>query len=163
LADAGGVWEEYFLLPADPDLLLQRTGRACLNTAGFPPNSVDSENAGHFFDYDRQNCFEVLAGRVGAIETRMRFQRVSWNAALADRVRTDPPLSEDGADLAVVGDELHMNRLSYRYVAENDCALQEGAVGASGWRRLLQFEATVHIVGNAPLYIGFAFAAGGMP
>jgi hypothetical protein len=91
LADAGGVWEEYFLLPADPDLLLQRTGRACLNTAGFPPNSVDSENAGHFFDYDRQNCFEVLAGRVGAIETRMRFQRVSWNAALADRVRTDPP------------------------------------------------------------------------
>lgn len=160
LGDVGGVWEEYFILPADPELLLQRTGRACLNTAGFPPNSVDSQNAGHFFDYDRQNCFNVLASRVGAIETRMRFERLPWDADLADRVRTELPITGEGADLAVVRDDLNVNYLSYRYITESDCALQEGAVGEAGWRRLLQFEATVHNVGDAPMHIGFVSAGG---
>ncbi len=161
LADVGGVWQEYFVLPADPDMLLQRTGRACINDAGFPPNSVDTQNAGHFFDFDRQNCFEVLAARVGAIETRLRFERVAWNEALADRVRTPLPQQEGGADLAVVGEDLAWNYLSYRFVTENDCAFVEEAVTAPGWRRLLHFEATVHNVGDRPLHIGRAVAEGG--
>lgn len=161
LAEVGDVWEERFLLPADPDMLLQRTGRACINDAGFPPNSVDSQNAGHFYDDDRQNCFEVLAARVGAIETRMRFARIAWDDALAGRVRTPLPETGQGADLQVVGPDLENNYITYRYVAENDCAFVEGAVGAPGWRRLLHFEATVHNVGDGVLHIGRTTAGGG--
>ena len=160
LADVGGAWEEYFLLPVDPDLLLQRTGRACLNDDGFPPNSIDSENTANFYDFDRTNCFETLVARVGAVETRLRFQRIAWDAALADRVRLSPPQTGQGADLRVVGSDLERNRIIYRYVTESDCALQEGAVGGSGWRRLLQFEATVQNVGDAPLFVGPAVAGG---
>lgn len=158
LAEAGGVWEEYFLFPADPDLLLQRTGRACINDRGFPPNSVDSENAWSVYDFDRTNCFELLAVRVGAVETELRFERLAWDDELADRVRTGPVTAVDAPDLQVVGDDLEKNRIIYRYVAPGNCALQEGAVGDSGWRRLLQFDATVYNVGGEPLHVGDAVA-----
>ena len=161
LDEVGGVWEEYFVLPADPDLLLQRTGRACLNDAGFPPNSVDSENAWYFYDFDRTNCFEALASRVGALEARLRFERVSWDGALADRVRTGEVTNDDAPDLRVLEDYLAINRVIYRYVAPGDCALVEGAVDESGWRRLLQFDASVHNVGGATLDVGIAQAGAG--
>ncbi|HSM56216.1 MAG TPA: lysyl oxidase family protein [Candidatus Sulfomarinibacteraceae bacterium] len=154
LAEVGGVWEETFAFPADPDLLLQRTGRGCINDRGFPDNSVDSENAWYFYDSNRTTCFEVLAARVGAVESTMRFHRLAWDAALADRVRSDGPTSETAADLLAVEEELAVNRVVYRYFTEGDCALEEGAVGASGWRRLLLFNATVHNVGGAALHIG---------
>ena len=84
LAEVGGRWEEPFVLPLDPDLLLQRTGNTCLNEAGFPPNSFDSENAYVFFDYTcqadsigvrgchrsrapSQSCLEALDVEAGAI------------------------------------------------------------------------------------------------
>ena len=158
LGEVGGVWEEYFVMPADPDLLLQRTGRACLNDEGFPPNSVDSQNAWYFYDFDRQNCLEALASRVGALETGVRFQRVAWNDALADRVRMGEVTNEEAPDLLVLGDYLETNRVIYRYVAPGDCALEEGAVNDSGWRRLLQFDATVYNVGGAALHVGAAQA-----
>lgn len=154
LAEVGGDWEEPFLFPVDPDLLLQRTGRSCIDDDGFPPNSVDSENAWHFYDFAVSSCHEVLAFRVGVVETSMRFERLAWDAALADEVRSGPVTSDAGPDLDVVGDDLENNRIVYRYFDEGDCALVEGAVGAEGWRRLLTFEATVHNAGNEALHIG---------
>lgn len=154
LAEVGGDWEEPFLFPADPDMLLQRTGRACIDDDGFPPNSVDSENAWHFYDFTVRSCHETLAFRVGVVETVMLFERLAWDPALADRVRSGPVTSEAGPDLAVVGDDLDNNRIVYRYFEEGDCALVEGAVGGEGWRRLLTFEATVHNAGNDVLHIG---------
>ena len=44
LATIGGSWNEPMLLPADPELLLQRTGFACLDEFEFPPNSVNEQN-----------------------------------------------------------------------------------------------------------------------
>lgn len=158
LAEVGGVREEPFLFPADPDFLLQRTGRACVDDGGFPPNSVDSENVWHFYDFAVSSCHEILAFRIGVVETALRFERLPWDAELADQVRSGPITTEEGPDLAVVGDDLNNNRIVYRYVEEGDCALAEGAVGGSGWRRLLQFEATVHNTGNDVLYIGDAEA-----
>lgn len=158
LAEAGGVWEEAFIFPADPDHLLQRTGRACINDRGFPPNSVDSQNAWTVYDFDRTTCREVLAVRVGVVETALRFERLAWEDTLADRVRTGPVSSVDAPDLQVVGDDLNNNRIIYRYIEPGNCALEEGAVGASGWRRLLQFDATVHNVGAEALHVGPAVA-----
>ena len=40
------------------------------------------------------------------------------------------------------GTELSVNRLTYRYVASDACSLAEQCVGGTGWRRLLQFNAS---------------------
>ena len=49
------------------------------------------------------------------------------------------------------GDELVIGDANF---PADSCALQEACVGASGWRRLLQFDATVHNVGAEALHIG---------
>jgi hypothetical protein len=171
LAEVGGVWQEPFVFPADPNLLLQRTGNACVNEGGFPPNSFDSENIWIFYDHSCQadsagaagchrtrlpglSCREALQERVGEVETSMRFERLPWDAELADAVRVEAVSSLDAPDLSVVGRDLETNRIVYRYIEPDDCALLEGAVGGSGWRRLLQFDATVANIGGRPMEVG---------
>lgn len=171
LATAGGVWEEPFVLPLDPDLLLQRTGNACINEAGFPPNSYDSENAWRFYDHGctaesggpggchrtqlpTLDCTQAVSQSTGALETAVRFERLAWDAELADEVRVGEITQPDAPDIKVLGEELSRYRIVYRYFAPDSCALQEFCVGGSGWRRLLQFDATVHNVGAAALHIG---------
>ncbi len=167
----GGTWEEPFVLPVDPLYILQRTDNACMNESGFPPNSVDSENAWIFYDYTcqgndggilgchrtrlhPQSCVEALKYRVGTIRTEVRFERLEWDDALADRVRVGDLTHEEGPDLKVVGEDLEINRIIYRYFQPDSCALAEECVKDSGWRRLLQFSATVHNVGAVTLEIG---------
>ena len=175
LAKEGAVWEEFFAFPADPDMLLQRTDNACVNEAGFPPNSYDSENIWHFYNFEctadsggalgchrtqlpTYDCREALSLFVGVIETDVRWERLPWDDALADQVRVGGLTNPDQPDLAVVGDDLETNRIVYRYFTPDDCAIEEEAVGEPGWRRLLQFDATVHNVGGATLHIGSAKA-----
>lgn len=171
LAEVGGVWNEPFVLPVDPDMLFQRTGNACVNEGGYPPNSYDSENIAHFYDFactadsvgatgchrtvrPELSCREALQSRVGAVETAVRFERLPWDAGLADSVRTGQITAPNAPDLLVVGDDLDINRVVYRYFRDDDCAIAEGAVGGSGWRRLLQFDATLHNVGGQALHVG---------
>ena len=52
LAKIGGIWSEPFNLPVDPELVMQRTGYACMDEADFPFNSVDSEEVDSFYDQD---------------------------------------------------------------------------------------------------------------
>ena len=171
LAEAGGIWEEPFVLPFDPDLLLQRTGNACINEAGFPPGSFDSENAWRFYDHTctaesggpggchrsqlpTLSCVEAVTQAIGALQTSVHFERLEWDPDLADEVRIGEITQLDAPDLEVVGDDLNTRRIIYRYFAPDSCALLESCVGGSGWRRLLQFDATVHNVGAQPLHIG---------
>lgn len=171
LAEIDGRWQEPFILPLDPTLLLQRTSNACINEGGFPPNSFDSENVFLFFDYSctadssgaagchrtqrpSQSCLEALTDRVGTIQTTMNFERLAWDEDLADEVRVGQVLNESAPNLIVVGDDLSTNRIVYRYFPPNSCALQEACVNGDGWRRLLMFDSTVHNLGAEPLYIG---------
>ena len=171
LAEIGGVWDEPFILPPDPTQLLQRTGNACLNEGGFPPNSYDSENVDIFYDYSctadsggaagchrttlpTLSCIQALNAAVGTLETAVRFERLPWNEALADQIRIGEIVSDDAPDLLVVSEDLQNTRITYRYFPSNSCALAEGCVNGSGWRRLLQFDATAHNLGAAPLHIG---------
>lgn len=171
LSAEGGVWEEPFILPIDPELLFQRTGNACINEGGFPPNSYDSENIATFYDHTctadsggplgchrsqlpQLSCIEALDARVGRVDTVMRFERLPWDADLADQVRVGPLTSEEAADLMVVEEDLVNHRIIYRYFAPDSCAVVEQCVSGTGWRRLLQFDATVHNVGAQPLHIG---------
>ena len=175
LADIGGIWEEAFVFPIDPDFLLQRTGNACVNEGGFPANSFDSENIWRLFDFNCQagdggaagchrtnlpdfSCREALVARVGELETVIRFERIPWSIELANQVRIGELTSPFAPDLKVVASDLATNRIIYRYFEPDDCALEEGAVGDTGWRRLLQFDATVHNVGGQPLEVGEATA-----
>ena len=171
LAEIGGVWDEPFILPPDPTQLLQRTGNACLNEGGFPPNSYDSENADIFYDYSctadsggaagchrttlpTLSCTQALNAAVGTVETAVRFTRLPWDADLADQVRVGEVIAADAPNLKVVSEDLQNNRIIYRYFPANSCALAEGCVNGTGWRRLLQFDATAHNLGAAALDIG---------
>ena len=171
LAVEGGVWLEPFLFPLDPNLLFQRTGNACLNEGGFPPDSYGSENTWVFYDFDctpdsvgaagchrtvrpALSCQQALANRVGTTETTVRFERLPWDGDLADSVRIGQVTTADYPDVKVFGDDLEDNRLEYIYFPSNACAIQEGCVGGSGWRRVLRFAATVHNVGGEALHIG---------
>lgn len=168
LGNVGGVWNEEFVLPADPEFLFQRTGYACMDEDGFPPGSVDGENCRSFYDheckaganschhtppYADHSCRAALKAKVGRVATTVRFERIAWSAAVADQVRLGQA-SPSGADLQVLSAGLENHRMIYRYVEPGSCAIEEGCVGGSGWRRLLQFDASVQNIGAHPVHIG---------
>jgi hypothetical protein len=166
LTEPGGVWEEPFVLPVDPENLLERTGFACMNESDFPPNSVDTENALSFFDDtceggsdchvtrpEAMSCVDALLLHVGTVRTAMRYERVAWDAARADAVRVGSQVP-GGAQLKALEEGVADNRVIYRYFPEDSCAISEGCVGAAGWRRLLQFTATVQNLGAEAAAIG---------
>lgn len=167
LGTIGGTWSEPFVLPLDPELLLQRTGFACMDESEFPPNSVDGENVATFYDQDceagenechvtetpDEDCTEALTRAVGSLSAELQFERLPWDPALADSVRVGA-IGEAGADLQVIGEGLDNHRIIYRYIAADSCAMAENCVTGLGWRRLLQFDASVKNVGADALHIG---------
>jgi hypothetical protein len=172
LAQVGGVWNEPFTFPVDPELVLQRTGYACMDEGQFPANSVDSENVEFYYDQEcevepeltpdgchytvlpTESCQDALSLHVGKIDTELAFERIEWDEARADAFRVGAVSNPSGADLEVVGAELGVNHLIYRYIDENSCALAEQCVTGTGWRRLLMFNASEKNTGTEPLNIG---------
>lgn len=172
LATIGGETEESFVLPVDPDLLFQRTGYACADEVDFPPNSVDAENIGNFFDdscgveteetllchtldtlVDR-SCVDAIDDEIGALPITLSFKRVGYAPGIAQKFRVGTITNPVRPDLIVRQGDLETNRLIYRYIDENSCAVAEGCVGGTGWRRLLQFEAAVQNLGGSAVHIG---------
>lgn len=171
LADVGGMWDEAYVVPVDPDLFFQRTGYACMRENEQPPGSVDGENARLFYDPDclatasgifnchitvpswPESCQESLQNHVGRADLELHFERLAWDEMIAAQARVveSPPPSPD---LMVVAEGLANHRIVYRYVPADSCAVVEGCVTGSGWRRLLQFDANVHNVGAQPMHIG---------
>lgn len=172
LVKVGDTWIEDFIFPIDPELLFQRTGYACMDEAEFPPNSVDSEDVEFFYDQTceveekltkdgchytelpTESCEEALSAHVGKVDVPLKYELIAWNEAIANKYRIGEVKTKGGADLEVVTEELSVNRLTYRYIDENSCALDEKCVGGTGWRRLLQFDASEKNVGDAPVVIG---------
>jgi predicted outer membrane repeat protein len=56
--------------------------------------------------------------------------------------------------LAVVAEGLENNRIMYRYIEADSCAIEEGCVTGSGWRRLLEYDASIKNMSPAPIVIG---------
>ena len=174
LARVGGTWDEPFIFPVDPELLFQRTGYACMDEVGFPLNSVDSEETAVFYDHEcaaqgqaskvlchqtalpAESCVDALDSSVGKIETKVHFERVAWDGALADKARFGDVTSETGADIraGVTSTIFPAPKVIYRYIPEDDCTLVEKCVGAPGWRRLLQFSSVNWNTGKKTLDIG---------
>jgi hypothetical protein len=172
LAQIAGVWDEAFKLPLDPEFLLQRTGYACVDEDQFPPDTADSENARFLFDQEcdvetpetaachlteplpKESCVDALKNHVGRVDTVMRFLRLPWDEKLADQVRVGRLNAPDYPDLDVVRQGLRNNRIVYKYIPADSCAIAEGCVGGSGWRRLFLFDASIRNIGRKPLEVG---------
>jgi hypothetical protein len=175
LRQVGGTWNEPFVLPIDPELLFQRTGYACMDEDSFPFNSVDSEEVDSFYDHTAvvekvlsnvgqshftrqptESCLEALQTHVGRVTTSLRFERLPWNASLADHVRFGKVTGNE-PDLETYLPDFLPSRTNYRYIhgqGSGGCEVEEGSVGGTGWRRLLQFATSDENVGNRPLTIG---------
>lgn len=172
LKEIGGVWDEPMMFPVDPTLLLERTGYACMDEGGYPPDSVETENAYLFYDDTCKtetptaivchftmpqppvDCNDAVRNKIGRVDTAFHFERIAWDDAIAAENRVGEVTQPDAADLAVRPDFLNNNHVVYRYFPEDACEMQEKCIGAPGWRRLLMFDAVDHNVGGAPLNIG---------
>ena len=171
----GGQWHEQFMLPVDPELLLQRTGYACMDEDSFPFNSVDSEEVDSFYDQTAvvektlgnvgqshytvqptQSCAAAVRDHVGKVETSVLFERLPWNIAVANTYRYGQDTGIE-PDLATYLPDFLPSRTTYRYVHAADsggCEVVEGSVDGTGWRRLLQFATSDENVGERDLTIG---------
>lgn len=172
LVQIGGVWDEPFQFPIDPEFVFQRTGFACMNESQFPPNSFDAEEVDLFFNQRCRtepklsntgchqtalptlSCPPALTAGIGRIDTDMRFERLPWDPAIADTVRIGEVTNPDGPDLVPSMEEFVKHRFNYRYIPENSCTIVESCVGGPGWRHLLQFPTGDVNVGTKPLEIG---------
>jgi hypothetical protein len=169
LGTVGGTWDEPFELPVDPELILQRTGYACMDEYEYPPHSVFEENTFYFYDdschvgsachvteFPQESCVESLSKHSGIVKPSMHFARVAYDANLAAQYRSGPLWNPNGADLAVVQEAISDERaIFYRYFDPTDCSVVEGDVPApGGWRRLLAFSAVVRNDGTQPVHIG---------
>ncbi len=171
LGEVGGVWSEPFSLPLDPELVFQRTGYACIDEAGYPLGTADSENVPQVYDdycevetpdepschlteFPEESCVEALERAVGKVDTEVLFERVPYTAAAADEVRVANYTQSDGPDLEVIADGLSNNRITYRYIEPDSCALVEQCVTGSGWRRLLLYDASIRNASPVDLVIG---------
>ncbi len=169
LTDIGATWVEPFVLPADPDLLMQRTGMACIRELVETSDLLDADNALRFFDDTctadglspigchsaplEVSCVDAMRAAVGTVDFALEFERLPWDAALADAVRI--PLQTEGApDLSVLPAGLKNNQILYSYIAPDACSVLEQCVRGSGWRRLLRFDASLENVGSEDLTIG---------
>ena len=174
LRSVGGTWREPFTLPVDPELIIQRTGYACMDESQFPFASVDSEEPDSFYDdtavvepalskagyhqtvMPTQSCVDAVRDHIGRVETSILYERLPWSAALADQFRLGQVTGED-PDLQIYAPDFAPSRTNYRYIhgeGSAGCEVAEDSVGGTGWRRLLQFNTSDANVGERALTIG---------
>lgn len=169
LVPIGGTWVEPFVVPADPDLVMQRTGLACIRELAETSELLDAENALRFYDFTCKgnelrpigchtspypdDCQTALEAKVGHIAMAIAFERLPWSAALAEKARI-PFVTTGAPDLKVLPAGLAYHQILYSYIAPDSCAVFEGCVKGSGWRRLLRFDASLENVGSQDLTIG---------
>ncbi|HKW15910.1 MAG TPA: lysyl oxidase family protein [Terriglobales bacterium] len=172
LTSIGGTWDEPFQLPADPELVMQRSGYACIDEFGFPPNSAFEESVYYFYDqtcqvetpatsachvtaFPTQSCTDALTQDIGMVQPNMRFTRVAYDPEVASEFRQGKTTNPTGPDLAADEQALRReNRIYYRYFTPDSCDVFYGTISQPGWRRLLTFSTNTSNDGVEPLYIG---------
>ena len=172
----GGSTSERIDLPADPELLLERTGYACMDENEFPAGSVFEENTWYFYDdtcttnpsaslchvtvQPKQTCRDALVNGPGRVPTTITFTRIPYDSAVAGEYRVgqvNPVAISAGsaADLSIVESGMTDERdFAWRFFAPGSCEFGEGVIGQYGWRRILMFSAIVQNDGTAALDLG---------
>lgn len=172
----GGSTSEKINLPADPELLFERTGYACMDENEFPPDSVFEENTWYFYDdtcttnpsaslchvtvLPKQTCRDALVSGPGRVPTTITFTRVPYDSTVADQYRVgqvnpDAIAAGNAADLSIVESGMTDERVfAWRFFGPGACELGEGVIEQFGWRRILMFSAIVQNDGTAALDLG---------
>lgn len=170
LDHVGGKWVEELIVPADPELLMQRTGNACINEFAYPPNGYDVENVWLFYDQTctadnelchltepaAEDCLTALDAHAGSSALTIEFERRPYTRSRANQYRVqDLPLTV-GGDLVPSTGELGMetNKTSVRYFPADSCEEQEQCIGDSGWRVTRDFTSVFHNIGASPVLAG---------
>lgn len=174
LGTVGGTWTESFTLPADPELLFERTGYACMDEDEFPPNSVFEYNVNYFYDdacnsspgstchvsVDNVNsCNAQLGQTVGRVGVGLVFTRLPWDSARANAVRVGTvnpaAVNPPAPDLAVVTDGIaNEHAFRWQFFGAGGCDLGEHTISQLGWRRVLMFSAILQNNGMGDLAVG---------
>ncbi|HWX92842.1 MAG TPA: hypothetical protein VNY29_09440, partial [Terriglobales bacterium] len=172
LSTIGGTWDEPFDLPADPEMVMQRTGYACLDEFGFPPNSAFEESVYYFYDqtcqvetpatsachvtqFPTESCTQALSNHIGMLQPNMHFTRVAYNRDLAADFRQGQFTNPSGPDLAAIQEALvDENRVYYRFFTPDSCDIEYGTISQPGWRRLWTFSTNTRNDGTGPIHIG---------
>jgi len=172
LSTIGGTWDEPFDLPADPELVMERTGYACLDESTYPANSVFEESVYYFYDqtcqvetpatslchvtqFPTHSCTDALSQNIGMVPPNMHFTRVAYNPELASDFREGETTNLAGPDLAADEESLKReNRIYYRYFTPSSCDVFYGTISQPGWKRLLTFSTNTRNDGSQPIYIG---------
>ena len=172
LSTIGGTWDEPFDLPADPELVMQRTGYACLDEFGFPPNSAFEESVYYFYDqtcqvetpatsachvtqFPTESCTQALSNHIGMLQPNMHFTRVAYNRDIAADFRQGQFTNQSGPDLAAIQEALvDENRVYYRFFTPDSCDIEYGTISQPGWRRLWTFSTNTRNDGTGPIHIG---------
>jgi hypothetical protein len=79
---------------------------------------------------------------------------VPYTSEAADAVRVGAVTQSEAPDLRVIPEGLANNRITYRYIEPDSCALVEGCVTGSGWRRLLLYDASIENASPVDLAVG---------
>ncbi|CAG8611162.1 15046_t:CDS:10, partial [Gigaspora margarita] len=140
----GGKWSDHWILPVDPEFLLQRTGYECVDRKS---HTIDSENIWAYYNDSCEDelpqancCVDALNQNVGSVNAnKYRFGNHTSN--LSD-------LTGEHQNL------LEQTRVAYRYNEESSCVIHEQCVGAPGWRRLLRFTTTSLNSGKTNIHLG---------
>jgi hypothetical protein len=176
LGTVGGTTTENFTLPADPELLFERTGYACMDEDEFPANSVFESNVNYFYDdscstspsglchvsvanSSLNSCNAQLGQSVGRINTGLTFTRIAWDAARANSVRVgtvnQSAVSPAAPDLAVVTDGIaNEHAFRWQFFGAGGCDLGEHTISQLGWRRVLMFSAILQNNGMGDMTVG---------
>ncbi|KAF0406841.1 hypothetical protein F8M41_008822 [Gigaspora margarita] len=133
----GGKWSDNWVLPVDPEFLLQRTGYACLDENSYPKHTVESENVWayyddtckaeqpqpvydpseircHYSEYPAISCVDALNQNVGSINVTITWHRIPFNENIANKYRFGNHTSTLPDLVGVKKNLLEQTRVAYR-------------------------------------------------
>ncbi|CAG8479009.1 11722_t:CDS:10 [Scutellospora calospora] len=165
---------DHWILPVDPEFLLQRTGYACIDENSYPKHTVESENVFayyddtlydpneircHYSEYPSISCIDALDQNVGSVNVTITWHRIPFTEEKAKKYRFGNHTSILPDLVGVRKNLLEQTRVAYRYYGQNSCVMHEGrgkCIGAPGWRRLLRFTSSAINSGKTDLHLGNA-------
>ena len=156
LTEIGGTYIQPFVVPIDPEHLLQRTGYAC----SYKSPTVNSENILSNFNQNAQTCVQTLKEKIGYTILNVVWERLNWDENLANLYRYGDvsEFADLQGSLTDLSDDIN---IGYRFIEENSCVLEEGGSGAyhgcargKGWRQLLKFSSVTINIGRTQIHLG---------